>query len=161
MLREWRTAEVGTSTMPLIKFDTETQTRPWTVTPKLDASVQTMEPFDQERLVYEWLKKRGLYMGESSVVKLSFWHHVMSCLKRPAGRADRAGSQQCAFSMDMPSMMPLRQDLAIARAASALARQLLKISNYKHKSWYVHMICFVVPQQIFRYGNTWRFLTAR
>ena len=34
------------------------------------------------------------------------------------------------------------------------------MSNYKHKSWYVHMICFVVPQQIFRYGNTWRFSTA-
>ena len=44
-----------------------------------------------------------------------------------------------------------------ARAAADLAAKLLAVSNYKHKSWYVHMICFVVPQQIFKYGNVWRF----
>ena len=47
-----------------------------------------------------------------------------------------------------------------ARAAADLAAKLLAVSNYKHKSWYVHMICFVVPQQIFKYGNVWRFSTA-
>ena len=50
--------------------------------------------------------------------------------------------------------------MRFGRKAAALAACLLKVSNYKHKSWYVHMICFVVPQQIFKYGNTWMYSTA-
>eukprot|EP00965_Chrysotila_dentata_P080107 2643267-Pleurochrysis_carterae.AAC.2 len=37
----------------------------------------------------------------------------MSCLRRPAGRADRNGSQQAAFSMELPSLEPLTADLAL------------------------------------------------
>ena len=34
------------------------------------------------------------------------------------------------------------------------------VSGYKHKSWYVHLVLWVVPRQLFRYGDTWRFSTA-
>eukprot|EP00965_Chrysotila_dentata_P117565 3884497-Pleurochrysis_carterae.AAC.1 len=44
-------------------------------------------------------------------------------------------------------------------AATELARQLNKVSNYKHKSWYVHMIVFIVPRQMFKHGDTWRLST--
>eukprot|EP00965_Chrysotila_dentata_P083493 2753761-Pleurochrysis_carterae.AAC.1 len=43
-------------------------------------------------------------------------HHVMSCLRLPAGRADRNGSQQAAFSMERPSLEPLKADLALCEA---------------------------------------------
>ena len=39
----------------------------------------------------------------------------MSCLKRPAGRADKEGSQQCEFTMAIPSLVPLREALAVAQ----------------------------------------------
>ena len=41
-----------------------------------------------------------------------------------------------------------------------LAKALNKASNYNHLSWYIHLLVFVVPRQIFKYGNTWRFSTA-
>eukprot|EP00965_Chrysotila_dentata_P237893 6202182-Pleurochrysis_carterae.AAC.1 len=44
-------------------------------------------------------------------------------------------------------------------AAIAFAMQLNKVSNFKHKSWYVHMIVFVVPQQIAEHGDTWVYST--
>eukprot|EP00965_Chrysotila_dentata_P123623 4086838-Pleurochrysis_carterae.AAC.1 len=53
-----------------------------------------------------------MYCAESSVVTAAFFHHFASCLRRPAGRADRAGSQQAAFTMDLPSIDPLRDVLA-------------------------------------------------
>eukprot|EP00965_Chrysotila_dentata_P149246 4928975-Pleurochrysis_carterae.AAC.1 len=34
------------------------------------------------------------------------------------------------------------------------------VSNYRHQSWYVHYIVWIVPQQLFMYGNTWRFSTC-
>ena len=36
----------------------------------------------------------------------------------------------------------------------------MQVSNYKHQSWYVHFIVWIVPQQLFKYGNTWRFSTC-
>eukprot|EP00965_Chrysotila_dentata_P001822 60082-Pleurochrysis_carterae.AAC.1 len=35
-----------------------------------------------------------------------------------------------------------------------------KVSNYKHQSWYVHYLIWIIPQQIFEYGNLWRYSTA-
>eukprot|EP00965_Chrysotila_dentata_P255729 6212319-Pleurochrysis_carterae.AAC.2 len=35
-----------------------------------------------------------------------------------------------------------------------------KVSNYKHMSWYVHFLVWIVPQQIFDYGNLWKFSTV-
>eukprot|EP00965_Chrysotila_dentata_P102365 3379320-Pleurochrysis_carterae.AAC.2 len=40
----------------------------------------------------------------------------MSCLRRPAGRADRNGSQQAAFTMELPSVQPLERVLALCEA---------------------------------------------
>eukprot|EP00965_Chrysotila_dentata_P133384 4410507-Pleurochrysis_carterae.AAC.1 len=34
-----------------------------------------------------------------------------------------------------------------------------KVSNYGHMSWYVHYIVWIVPRQIFQYGDLWRFST--
>eukprot|EP00965_Chrysotila_dentata_P026048 863691-Pleurochrysis_carterae.AAC.1 len=59
-------------------------------------------------LMRAWLLKHGYYLGKTSVVRHSFFHHFFSCLRWPAGRADRAGLQQAAFSMELPSMEPLR-----------------------------------------------------
>eukprot|EP00965_Chrysotila_dentata_P152492 5039567-Pleurochrysis_carterae.AAC.1 len=64
--------------------------------------------YEEEVYVRAWLLKHGYYMGKSNVVRSSFFHHVASRLRRPAGRADRASSQQAAFAMELPSMDPLR-----------------------------------------------------
>ena len=55
-----------------------------------------------------------------------------------------------------------KRALRFLRAAIAFAEALNLVSNYKHKSWYVHLLVFVdvVPQQIAAHGNTWRFSTA-
>jgi len=53
-----------------------------------------------------------------------------------------------------------KRALCFLRAAISFAEALNLVSNYKHKSWYVHLLVFVVPQQIAAHGNTWRFSTA-
>eukprot|EP00965_Chrysotila_dentata_P193218 6175617-Pleurochrysis_carterae.AAC.2 len=45
------------------------------------------------------------------------------------------------------------------RAAIEFSNALNKVSNYGHMSWYVHYIVWIVPQQIFQYGDLWRFST--
>eukprot|EP00965_Chrysotila_dentata_P017815 592936-Pleurochrysis_carterae.AAC.1 len=52
-----------------------------------------------------------MYCAESSVVQAAIFHLFASCLRRPAGRADCTGSQQAAFTMDLPSLDPLRDIL--------------------------------------------------
>eukprot|EP00965_Chrysotila_dentata_P094301 3117852-Pleurochrysis_carterae.AAC.2 len=44
--------------------------------------------------------------------------------------------------------------------AIAFGKSLNKVSNYKHQSWYVHYLVYVVPQQLYRHGNTWSFSTC-
>ena len=44
--------------------------------------------------------------------------------------------------------------------AIKLARNLNKVSDYKHKSWYIHLLVWVVARQLFKHGNTWRLSTA-
>eukprot|EP00965_Chrysotila_dentata_P201276 6180485-Pleurochrysis_carterae.AAC.11 len=56
-------------------------------------SVASQQSLNEEEVVRVWLLRKGYYIGKS-------W--------RPAGRADRAGSQQAAFSMELPSVEPLR-----------------------------------------------------
>ena len=34
------------------------------------------------------------------------------------------------------------------------------VSNNSHQSWYVHYLIYIVPRQMYKYGNTWRFSTA-
>ena len=50
--------------------------------------------------------------------------------------------------------------LRFLKAAIKLAKALNKVSNFNHLSWYIHLLVFVVPRQLFMYGNTWRFSTA-
>eukprot|EP00965_Chrysotila_dentata_P144087 4759946-Pleurochrysis_carterae.AAC.2 len=54
--------------------------------------------------------------GRELCASQNIFHHAMSCLRRPAGRADRGGSQQAAFSMEVPSMQPLKSFLAVCKA---------------------------------------------
>eukprot|EP00965_Chrysotila_dentata_P105099 3471710-Pleurochrysis_carterae.AAC.2 len=42
----------------------------------------------------------------------------------------------------------------------SFAAGLNKASSYKHQSWYVNMTVFIVAQQLFDLGNTWRFSTC-
>eukprot|EP00965_Chrysotila_dentata_P102822 3394923-Pleurochrysis_carterae.AAC.1 len=54
-----------------------------------------------------------------------------------------------------------KRALRFLHAACRLAKALNKISNYKHKSeWYVHMVVFIVSQQIAAHGDMWRSSTA-
>eukprot|EP00965_Chrysotila_dentata_P261876 6214393-Pleurochrysis_carterae.AAC.3 len=52
-----------------------------------------------------------------------------------------------------------KRALRFLRAAIAFTKELNKVSNFKHKSWYVHVIVFVVPQQIAKHGDTWVYST--
>ena len=45
--------------------------------------------------------------------------------------------------------------MQFARAARDFARLLAMVSKYKHKSWYVHLIVWIVWRQLFERGNTW------
>ena len=45
--------------------------------------------------------------------------------------------------------------LRFARSARDFQRWLLAVSNYKHKSWYVHVCVWIVWRQLFREGNTY------
>ena len=46
------------------------------------------------------------------------------------------------------------------RAAVRLGDALNAASDYKHKSWYVHFLIWIVARQIALYGDLWRFSTA-
>eukprot|EP00965_Chrysotila_dentata_P237792 6202130-Pleurochrysis_carterae.AAC.4 len=41
-----------------------------------------------------------------------------------------------------------------------VAQELDEVWVYRHRFWYVHLLVFVVPQLLFKYGNTWCFSTA-
>ena len=69
---------------------------------------------DEELTARRWLRRNGYYWAKSDVLSNHFYHHVMSIARMPRGSADRAGSQQCAFSMLMPSEMAAFQLMAKA-----------------------------------------------
>ena len=50
--------------------------------------------------------------------------------------------------------------LRFARCARDFMAALNSISNNKQKSWYTHMVVWVVWQQLFFFGNTWPLSTA-
>ena len=45
--------------------------------------------------------------------------------------------------------------LRLARAARDYQKWLIMVSNYKHKSWYVHIMVWITWRQIFLFGNTY------
>eukprot|EP00965_Chrysotila_dentata_P063830 2115339-Pleurochrysis_carterae.AAC.1 len=53
-----------------------------------------------------------------------------------------------------------KRALTFLRAAIELSIALNKVSNYRHQSWYVHYLVWIIPQQIFVYGNLWKFSTC-
>ena len=62
---------------------------------------------------------------------------------------------------DAPSRPPA-SNARVSRvrvAATDFAKYLNKVSDYKHKSWYVHLAIYVVPQQMYLYGDLRRFAT--
>ena len=68
-------------------------------------SSATQAPLDEELIARRWLKKNGYYMAKHEDLAAHLWHHFQSVAKMPRGRADQAGSQQAAFSMEIPSRM--------------------------------------------------------
>eukprot|EP00965_Chrysotila_dentata_P025166 835199-Pleurochrysis_carterae.AAC.1 len=85
----------------------------WMEPPELDVrstATQTLK-LQEEQIVREWLNAHGYFMAKSSVVQKTFFHHFAACLPRLAGRFDQAGSQQAAFSMELPALEPLEEIL--------------------------------------------------
>ena len=61
----------------------------------------------------------------------------------------------------MPSASSLLTALShLPVAAVAFAVALNTVSDYKHKSWYVHYMVWIVPRMIYLHGDLWRFSTA-
>ena len=60
-------------------------------------------PIDEELIARRWLKKKGYYWASRATLANHFFHHFMSIARMPRGGADKAGSQQCAFTMPVPS----------------------------------------------------------
>ena len=65
----------------------------------------TQAPLDEELIARRWLKRNGYYMAKTSTLEAHLFHHFQSVARQPRGRADKAGSQQAAFSMELPSKM--------------------------------------------------------
>ena len=53
-----------------------------------------------------------------------------------------------------------RRALRMLRAGIALQKALNVVSLNQHQSWYVHYMIYIVPRQMWQYGNTWRYSTA-
>ena len=86
-LREWRTSSEASQTDMIRVSDMSTQTRSEDTqrARTRDAATQVIGPHDAERIARNWAANRGQYLGDAKVLRKEFWHHVMSCLKRPAG----------------------------------------------------------------------------
>ena len=63
------------------------------------------------------------------------------------------------WTEDSPEYRATRA-LRFLRASIVFSKMLNKVSNYKHQSWYVHYLVWVVPRQIFELGNTWSYSTC-
>ena len=76
-----------------------------------------------------------------------------ACSSLPQSRSEpRTKHPQRLLSSHSPPTLPV--------AAVAFALALNTVSDYKHKSWYVHYMVWIVPRMIYQYGDLWRFSTA-
>ena len=66
-------------------------------------NITTQASLDLELIARKWLKANGYYMAKHADLRNTLFHHFMSVMRQPRGRADKAGSQQAAFSMEIPS----------------------------------------------------------
>eukprot|EP00965_Chrysotila_dentata_P259703 6213644-Pleurochrysis_carterae.AAC.8 len=96
----------GSQTSLLLPPERATQTEGRPVRVVSMSTQETQADWNEELIARRWLKKNGYYFENSDVLVRTFFHHLMSCLRRPAGRADKGGSQQAAFSMELPSVQP-------------------------------------------------------
>ena len=53
-----------------------------------------------------------------------------------------------------------KRALRFLRGGIEFNKALNKVSNYKHQSWYVHYLVWVIPRQIYELGDTWRYSTC-
>jgi hypothetical protein len=60
---------------------------------------------DEELIARRWLKKQGYSWVMDEEYSMHLWHHFLSVMRQPRGRADKAGSQQASFAMPIPSQM--------------------------------------------------------
>ena len=68
-------------------------------------SSSTQASIDRELIARQWLKANGYYWAKHDDLAAHLAHHFQSVLRQPRGRADQSGSQQAAFSMELPSQM--------------------------------------------------------
>ena len=69
-----------------------------------DSSTQTT---DWELMVRRYIRKAGLYTASVARLEGRFFLGFVNCLVRPAGRADKAGSQMCEFEMEVSNLEPI------------------------------------------------------
>ena len=75
-------------------------------------------------------------------------------------------SEQVRVQSTMPCIHTLHYTHSLTHlsnsplAAVALALALNSLSDFKHKSWYVHLLVWIVPRQIVKHGDLWRFSTV-
>eukprot|EP00965_Chrysotila_dentata_P003047 99114-Pleurochrysis_carterae.AAC.1 len=110
----------GVNTSRLAEREKETQTEDRIRSVKM-LSQSTQADCDEERIARRWLERNGLCAAESSVLVKRVFHHAMWCLQRPAGRADRGGSQQVAFYQHGAALPAILQQRQVSPAAVAFA----------------------------------------
>ena len=79
---------------------------------KVRHNIGTQVTMTDEQIARRWAREHGFYLARSETLRSTFFHHLMSCLRRPAGRADKAGSQQSTFSLPICDLEPLLNVLA-------------------------------------------------
>ena len=69
---------------------------------------KALNDWQRELIARRWLKSNGYFWGGQQRLVNSFFTHMMSCCRQPAGRADGTrGSQQCSFELEVFDMQCL------------------------------------------------------
>eukprot|EP00965_Chrysotila_dentata_P199529 6179438-Pleurochrysis_carterae.AAC.4 len=74
----------------------------------------------------------------------------------------RPTAQNVPFALPVliSKTVELSSTLLLVVATRDLAKVLNKVSNYRQQPWYMHYAVFIVPQQIWEFGDPLRFSTA-
>eukprot|EP00965_Chrysotila_dentata_P159321 5262952-Pleurochrysis_carterae.AAC.2 len=63
---------------------------------------RSMADWQRELVARKWLKENDFWWCKVQRLQDTYWHHLISLCRQPAGRADGSrGSQQCCFEMEL------------------------------------------------------------
>ena len=84
----------------------------WVFIDKSSGSFQStykaLDDWQRELIARRWLKARSFFWAKQHRLVNSFFMHILSCCRQPAGRADGTrGSQQCSFELEVFDMQCL------------------------------------------------------